>query len=276
VSEPKPSAWAQARFGDVASELARTVSRAIYQAHDLAMAAHVSGGLQSNDTYGATLHVAQYEQLAAEAEGIPGVSIRKPKDVRGRFDLVVLENPPVVLYPWRYATDKAIPREQARLRPPVSDLRKTLLTLNENTTSGQLTLDQAQLDPEQLEDELAEEQAVLEQLARLGQVVTVGFASNPGGGIFDLGWGDVELIDEDTGRVVWRYWEQLPPPGDQAAGVEPRQPVSPAAGDGRGRSVRFDDAAPEDDLGLKPRPPVTEPPISEPERPQKETGSDEP
>ena len=35
------------------------------------------------------------------------------------------DNPPVVLYPWRYATDKAIPRERAKLRPPVSDLRKT-------------------------------------------------------------------------------------------------------------------------------------------------------
>ena len=144
MSEPKPSAWAQARFGDVAGDLAQAVSRAIYQAHDLALAAHISGGLQSNDAYGATLHVAQYEQLAAECEGIPGGSIRKPKDVRCRFDLVVREQPPVVLYPWRYAKDKAILRERARLRPPVSDLRKTLLALNENTISGQLTLDDAE------------------------------------------------------------------------------------------------------------------------------------
>lgn len=117
---------------------------------------------------------------------------------------------------------------------------------------------------------------MLEQLARLGQVVTIGFASNPGAGIFDLGWGDVELADEETGSVIWRYWEQLPPPGDQAAGADPPRPLSPSGGYGRGRTGRFDDAAPEDDLALKPRPPITEPPISEPERPQEETGSDEP
>jgi hypothetical protein len=274
VSEPKPSPWAQARFGEAAGDLALAVARAIYQAHDRAMAAHVGGMLQSNDAYGVTLHVAQYEELAIEACDISGVLIRKPKDVRGRFDLVVLENPPVVLYPWRYATDKAIPRERAKMRPPVSDLRKTLLALNANTVSDQLTLDQAEIDPQQLEAELAEEQAVLNQLARLGRVVTVGFASNPGGGIFELGWGDVELIDEETGRVMWRYWEQLPPPGEQAGVVAPRQPAFPD-GDGRYRAGRFDEAQLEDDLGLKPRPPITEPPISEPERPPEETGSDE-
>jgi hypothetical protein len=274
VSEPKPSPWAQARFGEVAGDLARAVARAIYQAHDRAMAAHVNGMLQSNDAYGVTLHVAQHEELATEARDIPGVLIRKPKDVRGRFDLVVLENPPVVFYPWRYATDKAIPRERAKMRP-VSDLRKTLLALNANTVNDQLTLDQAVMDPEQLEAELAEEQAVLDQLARLGRVVTIGFASNPGGGIFELGWGDVELIDEETGRVMWRYWEQLPPPGEQAGGVAPRQPVLPD-GNGRYRAGRFDEAPLDDDLGLKPRPPITEPPISEPERPPEETGSDEP
>jgi hypothetical protein len=274
VSEPKPPAWAQARFGHAAGDLARAISRAIYQAHEMALAAHVCGGLASNDTYGATLHVAQYEQLAAEAAGIPGVSIRKPKDIRGRFDLVVWESPPVVLYPWRYATDKALPRERARLRRPVSDLRKTLLSLNENTISGQLTLDQGARDSEELEAELAEMQTLLEQLAELGQVVTVGFASNPGG-IFDLGWGEVELLDEQTGRVHWRYWEPLPPPGSQTIGGEPQRAVSPAAGDGYDRSGRFDHAAPEDDLGLKLRPHTPEPPISEPERPQEETGSDE-
>ena len=33
--------------------------------------------------------------------------------------------------------------------------------------------------------QLAEEQAILNQLARLGRVVTLGFANNPGGGIFE-------------------------------------------------------------------------------------------
>jgi len=238
------------------------------------MDAHISSTLRSNDAYGATLHVTQYEQLAEQARDIPGVSIRKPTDVRCRFELVVLDNPPVVLYPWRYATDKSMLREKAKLRQPVSDLRKTLLALNANTISEQLTLDQAQLDLEQFEAELAEEQAILEQLAKFGRVVTVGFASNPAGGIFDLGWGDVELVHEETGGVIWRHWEQLPPPGDQAAGADPRQPLSPP--DSRDRTGRFDDAPLKEDLGLVPRSPIAEPLISEPERPEEDTGSDEP
>lgn len=272
MDEPKPPVWAQARFGDAASDLARAVTRAIYQAHDMALKAHVSGGLQSNDTYGVTLHVAQYEQLAAECKGIPGVSIRRPKEVLCRFEFVVCEQPPVVLYPWRFATDKAVKREEARFRRPISDLRKTLLALNEDTLDGQMTLEEGMRDPDELEAERAEEQAVLEQLARFGRVVTVGFASNTSG-IFELGWGDAELVDEQTGEVRWHYWEPLAPSGEQAVGGEPRRSVSPAGGDSRDQSVRFD-AAPEDDLGLKPRSPLSEPPTSEPERDPEETGSE--
>jgi hypothetical protein len=274
VSEPKPSAWARERFGDGAGDLARAVARAIRTAHDRALAAHLGGGMVSNDTYGVTLHVAQYEELAVECADLPGVSMRKPTGVRSRFDLVVHDDPPVVLYPWRYATDKAVSRDRAKLWP-VSDLRKSLLSLNANTVPDQLTLDQAEFDPEELEAQLAEEQALLDQLASFGQVVTVGYASNPEGGIFELGWGDVELVNEETGRVVWRYWEQLPP-GDQAAEAAPLRPVAPVDGDDRARAGRFDDAPLQDDLGLKARPPIAEPPISEPERPQEETESDEP
>jgi hypothetical protein len=112
-------------------------------------------------------------------------------------------------------------------------------------------------------------------LASFGQVVTVGYASNPEGGIFELGWGDVELVNEETGQVVWRHWEQLPP-GDQAGEAAPLRPVAPLDGDGRARAGRFDDAPLQDDLGLKPQPSIAEPPISEPERSQEETGSSEP
>ena len=42
------------------------------------------------------------------------MSIRTPKGVRGRFDLVVRDDLPVVLYPWRYATGKAVSRDRAK------------------------------------------------------------------------------------------------------------------------------------------------------------------
>ena len=46
---------------------------------------------------------------------LPGVSIREPEGVRGRFDLEVRDDPPVVLHPWRYATGKAVSRDRATL-----------------------------------------------------------------------------------------------------------------------------------------------------------------
>ena len=49
--------------------------------------------------------------------------------------------------------------------------------------------------------------------------------------------------------MLWRYWEQLPPPGDQAGGALPRQPVAPVDGDGDTRVGRFDDAPLKDDPG---------------------------
>ena len=276
MSEAESTVWARERFGDAAGDMAQAIARAIHQAHGRALAAHSSGGLTTNDTYGVTLHVAQYEELVAECADLPGVSIRKPRDVLGRFDLVVRDEPPVVLYPWRYATDQSVPRDRAKLRPPVSDLRKSLLSLSAGTLPGQLTLDQGAIDPEELEAQLADDQELLDQLARLGQVVTVAYASNPGAGIFDLGWGDAELVNEKTGEVEWLYWEQLPTPGDQAATGSPCRPAVPVSGDGSARIGRFDDAPLMDDLGLRPRSPLAEPPVSEPGRLQDETGSDKP
>jgi hypothetical protein len=275
VIEPKPTAWAQARFGAVAEDLAQAFSRAVYQAHEQGLGAHAGGRLDSNDAYGSTLHPAVHQQLAVECQDIPGVKFRKPKDATYRFKLPVIEPTRVVVYPWRYATDNATPRERARFRTPVSDLRKTLLALNEDTIHNQLTLEQGARDPEELEAELAEEQAMLEQLKTQGRVVILGFASNPQG-IFEVGVGELELTDEQTGRVEWRHWEKLPPPGEHGASGESRRPVAPVPGDGHDQGLRFDETAAEDDLGLKLRPPSAEPPISEPERPQEDTGSGEP
>jgi hypothetical protein len=274
VTELKPSPQAQECFGANPAELLGAVSRAIYQAHGQALDAHVSGGLRSNDTYGATLHVAQYEQLVDMTRDITGVSIRRPVDVSCRFELVVLDEQMVVLYPWRYAVDRATRREDARMRPPVSELRKTLLSLTANMISRQLTFEHAALSAEELDAQFAEEELVLAQLREFGQVVIIGFASSPDG-LFDLGWGIAELVDQDRGTVKWSYWEQLPPPeaGSDAFSPAIRSPLAPRDGD---RASRFDSAAADDDFGLSPRLPLAEPPISEPEAPPQPTGSSKP
>jgi hypothetical protein len=211
------------------------------------------------------------EQLVEHARDIPGIAIRKPADVRCRFDLVVNDDPPVVFYPWRYATDPTKDRGKARLRQPVSELRKTLLSLNAKTVNPQLTLDQALIDPDQLDAELAEEQAMLEELEKLGKVVTVGFGSNPAAGIFGLGWGEVDLVDSETGEVIWLHWEDLPGPGELGGGMV-RPSVTPLGGPDR--TGRFDDAPLIEDLGLKLRPPLNSPPDSGPQEPQPGTGSE--
>ena len=233
MSEAKPTAWARERFGDVAEDMAEAVSRAIHQAHGRALAAHLGGGLTSNDTYGVTLHVAQYEELVTECGDLPGVSIRKPRDVLGRFDLVVRDDPPVVLYPWRYATDKAIPRDRARLRPPVSDLRKSLLSLNANTLPGSA-------DPGPGHGLILRNWKRSLPKSRRSSISWRGSAKSspsatpatPAGASSSSAGVTSRLVNEETGQVQWRYWEELPPPGDQAAGGSPRKPVAPV---GRGR-----------------------------------------
>jgi hypothetical protein len=274
VTELKPSPRAQECFGPNAAELLRAVSRAIHHAHGQALDAHISGGLRTNDTYGATLHVAQYEQMVDMTRDLTGVSIRRPVDVNCRFELVVRDEQMVVLYPWRYAVDRATRREDARMRPPVSELRKTLLALTANTIPMQLTFEHAALSAEELDAQFAEEELILAQLRKFGQVVIIGYASSPDG-LFDLGWGIAELVDEDRGTVKWSYWEQLPPPdagGDVGSPIL-RSPLAPRDGD---RAGRFDAAAADDDYGLSPRLPLAEPPISETEPAQQPTGSSNP
>lgn len=273
------SRWAEARFGAAAAELALAVPAAIKRAHQRAMNAHAGTELETNDAYGVTLYVAQNEELVKLARGIEGVAIRKPKDVRtSRFSFVVVDETAVVLYPWRYATDRRTERERAKFPTPVSDLRKTLLTLAPREIGGQLTLDDLERGHADLEAELAEERAALEQLRRFGRVVAIGYASNPSAGLFDLGWGDLELVDEATGEVTWPHWEPMllddGQAGEEGGTRVPRMPGAPP--EGPGHEGRFDDAPLSEDFGLTLRPPLSPTPISEPERAETETGTDDP
>ena len=109
MSEAKPTAWARERFGDAAEGMAEAVSRAIHQAHGRALAAHFGGRLTSNDTYGVTLHVAQYEEVVTECGELPGVPSRKSRHVRGRLTSRSATIPAGRALPVAYATDQSIP-----------------------------------------------------------------------------------------------------------------------------------------------------------------------
>ena len=115
-----------------------------------------------------------------------------------------------------------------------------------------------------------------DQLRSLARVVTIGYASNPHG-IYDLGWGDVELLDDD-GTINWLHWEPLNMADVTDTGSEGGQRhlqavKSPNEGP-RARGSRFDDTDSDDDLPMRPRTAAGEP-QHEIKPPAEETGTDD-
>lgn len=269
VTPLEPSAWALDRFGSAAAPLLHAVPEAVHQAHALAEAAHLASGLNSNDTYGYTLHVTLHEQLVQFTSNIPGVTARKPIGVRSRFPYVVVEETSVALMPWRFAAAGSVRRTEAKLPLPVSDLRRTMFGLSMHQGHIQPTLQDTDLDIDELEAMISEEREMFDQFRRRGTVVTIGLASNPTNGILTLGWGDVELVDADSGEVTWRHWEALRTiPVDQL-GARPilLRPAETAS------AARFDDAPLDDAFRLVHRTPLASEPISEHPAEEQATGT---
>jgi len=264
-----PSEWAKRRFGAAADALVQAVPAAVQLAQARASAAHIGSGLATSDAYGPTMRAALHEELVNFTAEIPGVIARKPLAVRSRFPYVVIEETSVALMPWRFAADGSVRRVDAKFPVPVSDLRKTMLSLGAHPDHVQPTLDETALEISDLEAMFAEEVDMLEQLRSMGTVVTIGLASNPVNGIVSLGWGDAQLTNPETGKVIWHTWEDLRlTPGVPLA----LRPVI----DRPGPDVtvpRFDDA-PEDDLYLAPQPPMTANPTGEVEEGELDSGTD--
>lgn len=266
------SAWAVERFGVAADELVEAVPRAIRRAHENAAAAQVASGTKLLDPYGHTLKNRQHECLVEEALAIGGFESFQPHGVP--FQLIRRVDTRVTLFPWRYATNGKTSRHKVRMKP--SGFRRDLLASSEGPRD-QMTIEQAELTEAEIEAQYAEEKAVWDQLRSLARVVTVGYASNPNG-IIDLGWGDVELLD-DNGTITWLHWEPLAwtattTVSDDAAG-HGLQAVKLTENDERPSRPRFDDLGEaDDDLPLRPR---TAPggPQREVQPPAEDTGTDD-
>ncbi|TCC65700.1 hypothetical protein E0H73_01835 [Kribbella pittospori] len=246
---------------------------AIWRAHERALAGHIASEETHNDAYGNGLAVFQHEELLNLAEQVPGLRTAKGNQGKSRFELLVVAETSVALWPLRFATDHKTGHANARIRS-VSDYRRGLLTLAAPSygRNPQLTFDDIEVDEAEIEAAQAEEDALLEQLRRFGSVVTIGFSCNPAG-MFELGWGDCELIDEDSRQIYWPHWESLSRPGPDAGYGGLRVPLKPVDGPG---STRFDDGAPSDeDFGLTVRSPLAGEPSSEAGPPEQEVGSDD-
>lgn len=273
------SNWARERFGEAAEDLGSAVSAAIAEAHDDAVAAQASGRTKKKDPYGHTLKNRQHECLVAAARDLTGAAVFHPKGAS--FELVRFPATRVVLYPWRYATSGAQPRETARMR--ASGFRRDLLSTD--PPDLQLTLDRhASLTEEEIDREFAEEVDVMSQLRSFSQVVTIGYASSVHA-LISLGWGDAELVDQERGTVRWQHWEVLPlrPSGGggrQDLAVGGSGPFGPQGSGPVGltssaRSPRFDDGpTDDDDFGLRPRDPQMGEPTQEPHPRKQDTGTD--
>lgn len=261
MSEPEASAWATERFGLQAGELRVRVVQAIGQAHERALRAHLAGELDSHDAYGNVVYAWQHELLAAIAQDMPGLTAQKPLGTKGsRFDLLVAGN--VILYPWRYAKDRRTHRQDARMRT-VSGLRRTVLSLGDETVDTQLTIESITVPEADLKAAYEDDVSMLKQLANRARTVVIGYASSPESGVFGLGWGDLELIDDD-GAVHWSHWEGLPlsKPGDVLTTTLSRTLAGPTAVPDE-RASRFDNAPLDNDLGLVARSPLSPEPTHE-------------
>ncbi|MFS0717901.1 hypothetical protein ABC337_09870 [Arthrobacter sp. 1P04PC] len=271
MNDLKVERWAQAAFGGVAEDLAARIPDALRAAHVAALSAHVSAEMTTNDTYGHTLKVKQHELLVEHLRDIPGVTTRRPQGMR--FELAVIPETNVAILPLRYTTDPKERREDARLASPVSDLRKSLLSINSSVAPRQLTIEHAFEDDAILAGNLEELEVVDKQLRSFGRIVVVGYASNPVAGVWGIGWGDLELEDESSGKVHWTHWESLDGSQPFASTRDIPRPAVPAT-----RTVddtdRFDSGVNEDDFDLTPRSPGYGAPVSEPGRELPSTGND--
>lgn len=195
MSKPRSPLWARRLFGQATGDLQRVIPPALAQAHLRARNAHDAAEMESLDTYGHTLDVVQYVELAEAVMKIPGA--RRAK--LGRHDVAVLRD--AAFYPLRFAADRRTAVERARVRRPVSFQRLRLFTAH-----GPEPMQPA-LDPSL---EVAVPPEVREAFPDLGEgtkLVVVVYASSVESGILTNHWGYGELTTR--GLIKWHKLSRM-------------------------------------------------------------------
>jgi hypothetical protein len=268
-----PSSWAYQRFGDLGATLQQVIPAALHAAHQRALAAHQGLGLETKEAYG-LIWRAQHEELIKKITTVAEVRILKPKGARYQLPMIGEHN--VILYPWRFADDAYTLVNGAKMK--LSEVRKNLLALTSDTPDdGQMTIDQAGMTDKELAAQDEEIQQVLQEMISAGRMVLVAYASNPHSGVLRVYWGDASQADED-GHLRWSHLEEIPLPtssqGDEETSGSPVRPVGPPLTQTPASSgTRFDQAPLEEPI-LSPRPPLTSPDPGA-QGPQPEAGSDD-
>lgn len=238
------TAWARKWLGDQAETMAALAAQAVAEAHDCGVRAHLGSGLTSEDAYGHTIQLQQFQCFAALAKEQPGVKLHRPDG--SRVELVALGT--TVFDFWRYGRDATTDRTKARFRTPLSGRQRGLLTAAATPAPRQLRLPGDGDDPN--EPELTELDALDAAFADYAQVIKVGYCASSANNVSKLGWGDVVLLDESRGTVDWPVWEDLPLHETGAVVQAPRLLSATAPSDSRAGFA----AAPMEDFDLAAKP----------------------
>jgi hypothetical protein len=241
------SSWASQQFGSVADELGRAAVEALTHAHDFARGAHAIAEMTAGDTYGNTVFVRSNELLLEYGLRIPGVTARKPRGQRSRFDLLVVEETNTAIYVWRYSDDPSKARVDAQFKTPVSGLQSAMASLSRGR-DGQMTIEDLEL----TDEELAERDLLDAALSLRGSVVFLAYGSSFQAGLFGKGFAQITMLD-DEGHLRWDHFEPLPNLSEFSVDQTPSRPSLRIVDPG-GAPTRFDDIGDDDgDLGIRPR-----------------------
>ncbi|WP_040837353.1 hypothetical protein [Nocardia brevicatena] len=265
-----PTQWETERFGEHALPLQRAIWRGLQAAHQRALAAHKGLALDSNDGYG-LIWLVQHEEVGfAVEEVIP--DLRRIKPARARYELIVVGDTNIILYPWKFADDAHAPVEKAKMT--MSKLRESLLALTQEAPDRQLSFDHAHLTQEELDTEIEDVESFLDDAIKAGRLVIIAYAANLHSGILRVYWGEASQAD-DRGRLNWRTIEQISPPADTGGDHVPLRPAGPVpVPDPQPATAPRFDQAPIGEIVLTHRNPLTTPDGGQPPTPQPETSSD--
>jgi hypothetical protein len=204
MSEAPPlSEWAHQRFGEHTDEVRQALAQALVEAMNDAQDAQRSSRSDKQYAYGSTLMARRYETIVAMLGSRSDVQVIKPH--ASPHELTVVDGN--LLFPFRYSKDGRTPIGEARISDRrVSGLIRELF----RRFSPEPTYEQEAL--ELFADEEAELAPLRPALAELPDdthLVLVAYAGNAQAGLFNVYWGEAELIDE-FGRIRWIHHEPLP------------------------------------------------------------------
>lgn len=196
------SDWAYARFGEHVDEVRQAVAEALVEAMNDAQDAQRSSRSDKQYAYGATLMARRYETIAARLGNRSDVRFVRPYG--SPHELTIVDGN--LLFPFRYSKDGRTPITEARVgdRRVSGLIRELFRRFSPEPTYEQEALELFAED----DNDLAPLRPALAELPDGTHLVLIAYAGNAQAGLFNVYWGEAELID-DFGRLHWLHCEPI-------------------------------------------------------------------